>query len=89
MEMVTAMLENANALLIMSMPKIAQFMDVSTENLCFSFYFYMNTRNQSLRAWSQNSRCGGILEQNRSHNHLLWAIVSDCSILLFTSTLNF
>ena len=39
MEMVTAMLENANALLIMSMPKIAQFMDVSTENLCFSFYF--------------------------------------------------
>ena len=30
MEMVTAMLENANALLIMSMPKIVQFMDVSS-----------------------------------------------------------
>ena len=30
MEMVTAMPENANAHQIMSMPKIAQFMDVST-----------------------------------------------------------
>ena len=42
MEMVTARPENANALLIMSMPKIAQFMGVSTySKLCVSFYFYV------------------------------------------------
>ena len=37
MEMVTAMPENANAPLIMSTPKIARIMDVSTysEPLCF------------------------------------------------------
>ena len=42
MEMVTAMLDNANAWLIMSMPKIARIMDVSTymqQNFVFIFTF--------------------------------------------------
>ena len=42
MEMVTAMLDNANAWLIMSMRKIARIMDVSTyiqQNFVFIFTF--------------------------------------------------
>ena len=39
MEMVTAMPEHANALLIMSMPKIARIMDVSTMYIKQTFVF--------------------------------------------------
>ena len=38
------------------------------------------TRNQALRAWFYNSRCGGILIKNRNQNHLLCAVVFDCFI---------
>ena len=41
MEMVTAMPDNANAWLIMSMPKTARIMDVSTKaNICVSFFTF-------------------------------------------------
>ena len=40
MEMVTAMPENANALLIMSMHKIARIMDVSTYSKPLSFFLH-------------------------------------------------
>ena len=41
MEMVTAMPDNANAWLIMSMPKTARIMDVSTKaNLCVYFFTF-------------------------------------------------
>ena len=47
MKMVTAMLVSANALLIMSLPKIARIMDVSTYSKPLSFflllYEYINT----------------------------------------------
>ena len=46
MEMVTAMPDNANAWLIMSMPKTAHIMDVSTKaNLCVSFLLLNECNN--------------------------------------------
>ena len=58
MEMVTAKPENANAYLIMSTPKIAQFMDVSSYSkpLCFFplLYKYVNTYHYAffLHTWT-------------------------------------
>ena len=47
--------------------------------LTFGIYspHVISTSNQVLRAWSWNSRCGGILVQNRNQYHLLCAIVFD------------
>ena len=41
MEMVTAMLVNVNAQLIMSMPKIVQFMDVSTYSKALGLFLLL------------------------------------------------
>ena len=35
---------------------------------CQIEFDYLITRNQALQAWSQNSRCGGILIQSRNQN---------------------
>ena len=45
MEMVTAMPDNANAWLIMSMPKIAPIMDVSTYNKPLCFFLHSSECN--------------------------------------------
>ena len=47
METVTAMPENANALLTMSMPKIARIMDVSTYSKPLCFFLLLNECNNT------------------------------------------
>ena len=48
MEMVTAMPENANAYLIMSMPRIAPIMDVSTCSKPLCFFLILNDSKTSI-----------------------------------------
>ena len=43
-------------------------------------YLILRSRNQALRPCFQNSRCGGILIQNRNQDHLLSTIVFDCMV---------
>ena len=47
MEMVTAKPKNANAWLIMSMPKIARIMDVSTYSKPLCFFLLLNECNNT------------------------------------------
>ena len=47
MEMVTAMPDNANAWLIMSMPKIARIMDVSTYSKSLCFFLLLDECNNT------------------------------------------
>ena len=47
----------------------------STSCQYLSIYY---TGSQGLWAWFKNSRCGGILIQNRNHINLLCPIVFDC-----------